>query len=364
MKLNIAVIPGDGAGPEMVLPALDILRIISRRYGHILKLTEVTACGKGIEEQGSPLPEEAQKVCLASDAVLLGNVGLKKYQDNPFYLRPEYGLLKLRRCLKVTTNIRPVRLYAPLCSLPPLKKEVTERGLDLIFVRDIAGGVLCSEQVRQVGEHGAEAYEYEYYNVDIVWDTAKIAFEIAGARKKKLLSLDKANVLESSRLWRKTVTQMGEHYPGIQLSHGYIDSAALKLVTHPEEFDVVVTSNLFGDIISDEGTGLTGTPGLYASAELSVKGPGLYTPNQLHHPDETMIGKQMVCPVGMIAAVALMLRCSFGLEEEAEAVEKGIEQVLEEGYVTADLAEKNLEKKQVVGTAVMGEMIARKIKEG
>ena len=251
--------------------------------------------------------------------------------------RPEYALLKLRKKLGVTTNLRPVRLYPALMELSPLNKNALSGGLDYLFVRDIAGGVLCSEQVKGKGVHGPEAYEYEYYNQKIVEDTARFASELAKGRRNKVVSLDKANVLGSSRLWRKTVTEIGKEYPEVELSHEYIDSAALKLIRRPWEYDVILTANLFGDIISDEGTGLTGTAGLFGSAELSVSGKGLYTPNQLHYPDESVIGKQKVSPVGMIMAAALMLRCSFGLEKEAKTVENAIEKVLEAKISTEDM---------------------------
>ncbi len=337
MEINIAVIPGDGIGPEITEATEQVLKRVCEIYGHVLNITHVKACSSSIEETGEPLPKESLKKCLQADAVLLGNTGLEKYKNEPLTKRPEYALLKLRKELGVTTNLRPVRLYPALMELSPLNKNTLSGGLDYLFVRDIAGGVLCSEQVKGKGVHGPEAYEYEYYNQKIVEDTARFAFELAKGRRNKVVSLDKANVLGSSRLWRKTVTEIGKEYPEVELSHEYIDSAALKLIRRPWEYDVIFTANLFGDIISDEGTGLTGTAGLFGSAELSVSGKGLYTPNQLHYPDESLIGKQKVSPVGMIMAAALMLRCSFGLEKEAKTVEEAVEKVLEAKISTEDM---------------------------
>ena len=325
MEMNIAVIPGDGIGPEITTAAIIVLEAIAEKYGHVLNLQYVKACSQSVEESGEPLPKEALETCLQADAVLLGNTGLEKYKNLPLSKRPEYALLKLRKELKVTTNIRPVHVYPELKLLSPLNQNALSKGLDYLFVRDIAGGVLCSDQVKGEGENGPEAYEYEYYNQKIVEETAGFAFELAKARKGKVVSLDKANVLGSSRLWRKTVTEIGKEYPEVELTHEYIDSAALKLIRMPWYYDVILTSNLFGDIISDEGTGLTGTAGLFGSAELAASGKGLYTPNQLHYPDESVIGQQKVSPVGMIMALALMLRCTFHLEQEAAAIEKAVE---------------------------------------
>lgn len=337
MEMNIAVIPGDGIGPEITTAAIIVLEAIAEKYGHMLNLHYVKACSQSVEKSGEPLPAEALETCLQADAVLLGNTGLEKYKNLPLSKRPEYALLKLRKELKVTTNIRPVHVYPELKPLSPLNQKALSKGLDYLFVRDIAGGVLCSDQVKGEGENGPEAYEYEYYNQKIVEETAGLAFELAKARKGKVVSLDKANVLGSSRLWRKTVTEIGKEHPDVELSHEYIDSAALKLIRMPWYYDVILTSNLFGDIISDEGTGLTGTAGLFGSAELSASGKGLYTPNQLHYLDESVIGQQKVSPAGMIMAVALMLQCTFHLEQEAVAIEKAVEKVLEQKFITEDM---------------------------
>ena len=357
MEMNIAVIPGDGIGPEITTAAIIVLEAIAEKYGHVLNLQYVKACSQSVEESGEPLPKEALETCL--HAVLLGNTGLEKYKNLPLSKRPEYALLKLRKELKVTTNIRPVHVYPELKLLSPLNQNALSKGLDYLFVRDIAGGVLCSDQVKGEGENGPEAYEYEYYNQKIVEETAGFAFELAKARKGKVVSLDKANVLGSSRLWRKTVTEIGKEYPEVELTHEYIDSAALKLIRMPWYYDVILTSNLFGDIISDEGTGLTGTAGLFGSAELAASGKGLYTPNQLHYPDESVIGQQKVSPVGMIMALALMLRCTFHLEQEAAAIEKAVEKVLEQKFITEDMYYKGAKK---VKTQEFGFNVARIMK--
>ena len=341
MEMNIAVIPGDGIGPEITMAAITALEAVASKYGHVLNLQYVKACSESVEELGEPLPQTSLETCLNADAVLLGNTGLEKYKNLPLSKRPEYALLKLRKELKVTTNIRPVHVYPELKLLSPLNQNALSKGLDYLFVRDIAGG------------------EYEYYNQKIVEETAGFAFELAKARKGKVVSLDKANVLGSSRLWRKTVTEIGKEYPEVELTHEYIDSAALKLIRMPWYYDVILTSNLFGDIISDEGTGLTGTAGLFGSAELAASGKGLYTPNQLHYPDESVIGQQKVSPVGMIMALALMLRCTFHLEQEAAAIEKAVEKVLEQKFITEDMYYKGAKK---VKTQEFGFNVARIMK--
>ena len=337
MKLEAAVIQGDGVGPEMMEEAVRVLQAVCRRFGHHLKLYPVLACSQAIEAGKEPLPQESLKICTQVPAVLFGNSGLKKYQDWPLDKRPEGALMILRKVLQVSTNIRPVRMYPSLKCFSPLKAERLEQGMDVAFVRDIAGGVFCSAKVQGNGDGGREAYEYEYYNETIVRKTAYTAFKLAKSRKNKVTNLDKSNVLGSSRLWRQTVQQVSEDFPDVELEHLYIDNAAMELIRNPGRFDVFVTSNLFGDIISDEGTELTGTPYLYPSAELSNTEQGIYTPNQLHYPDESVIGKQKVIPVGMIMAAALMLRCSFGLEKEAKTVENAIEKVLEAKISTEDM---------------------------
>ena len=335
-----------------------VLETVCRKTGHSLKLHPVAACGESIESSYQPLPEESLAICKQMPAVLFGNSGLEKYRRLPLDKQPEAALMGLRKGLGVTTNIRPVKYYPQLAEFSPLKECVLEKGLDFLFVRDIVGGILCSDKVRSSGVGGQEAYEYEYYNEKIVLDTARIAFQLAGGRRKKVSSLDKSNVLESSRLWRHTIQQTAESYPEILLEHYYIDNAAMRILAEPENFDVIVTSNLFGDIISDEGTQMTGTPYMYGSAELNPEMQGIYTPNQLHHPDESLIGKQAVNPCGMIAAAALMLRYTFQLEDEATLIETAIGQVIESGYGTKDICGTN---KIPLSTIEMGNRIIERV---
>lgn len=358
MKIETAVICGDGVGPEMMGAALSALKAVCKKYHHELVTYPVCACSKALELGKKPLPEESLQQCLAVPAVLFGNTGLEKYRDKPLQERPEGALMALRKALGVTTNIRPVRYYPELSEFSPLKERVLERGLDFAFVRDIVGGVLCSDKVSGEGKYGREAYEYEYYNEKIVSDTAHIAMKLAAGRRKKVANLDKSNVLASSRLWRQKVTEVAGEYPDIELSHYYIDNAAMRIMETPENFDVLVTSNLFGDIISDEGTQMTGTQYLYGSAELSRAGHAIYTPNQLHHPDESIIGKNIVNPLGMIAAAAMMLRFSFGLEEEARMLEKAVAEVVRNGMATRDIW---MPGKRLLGTEEMGQAVCEAI---
>lgn len=355
---KVAVIYGDGVGPEMMRSALKVLEAICRRFGHVVEILPVEAAGDAVLQYDDPLPAASAEICQKADAVLFGNSGLRCFDQYPPEKRPEYALLRLRKCLGVTTNIRPVKIYRKLTPLSPLRQERLKLGMDMVFVRDIVGGVLASEKKKGLGLHGQEAYEYEYYNEDIIRQTAEIAFSLAKTRRCRVTSLDKANVLGSSRLWRKTVEETAGRYPDIRLNSCFVDSGAMQLIREAWRFDVVVTSNMFGDIISDEGTALTGTPFLYGSAEISAGGKGIYTPNQLHWGDESAIGKQIVNPIGMIDAVRLMLLLSFGWQQEAECLEKAISDVLNLGYATPDIM---LEGSQPVSTDRMGELIEAEI---
>lgn len=359
MEIKAAIVCGDGVGPEMMGAALSALQTVCQKFSHTLSVYPVCACSEALEQGMDPLPDASLAQCLAVPAVLFGNTGLEKYRDRPLEERPEGALMKLRRSLAVTTNIRPVCCYPELSDFSPLKESVLAKGLDFVFVRDIAGGVLCSERVNGEGKYGREAYEYEYYNESIVSDTAHIAMELALKRKGRIANLDKSNVLASSRLWRKTVSRVAEEYPGLQLKHYYIDNAAMQIMEKPQDFDVLLTSNLFGDIISDEGTQMTGTPYLFGSAEISRNGHAIYTPNQLHHPDESVIGKNIVNPIGMISAAAMMLRFSFGLEREARVVENAVREVIRNGAATKDIW---LPGRKLLGTEEMGQAVCSAIR--
>ena len=357
-KNQVAVIMGDGVGPEMMRPALRILKKICNKHDKKIEIAVVEAAGNAVMKYGDPLPEDSVRVCRESDAVLFGNSGLSKFNDYPLEKRPEYALLKLRKELQVTINIRPVHIYPRLTELSPLKEEKLKKGMDMVFVRDIVGGVLCSEKIKGEGAYGSEAYEYEYYNEEMVRQTADIAFSLAYLRRRKVVSLDKANVLGSSRLWRKTVQEVGEQYKNIELSNCYIDSASMNIIREPWNYDVVLSSNMFGDIIADEGAELTGTPFLYGSAEISAGGKGIYTPNQLHWADESAAGKQIVNPIGMISAVALMLEFSYGMNQEAWEIKSAISKVIEKEYATQDIMTSGSTR---VGTDEMAALIMKEI---
>lgn len=357
-KKKVAVIHGDGVGPEMMRPALRVLEAICRRFGHTVEILPVEAAGDAVLKYDDPLPAASAEICQKADAVLFGNSGLRRFRDYPPEKRPEYALLQLRKCLGVTTNLRPVKIYRKLADLSPLRRERLKAGMDMVFVRDIVGGVLASEKKAGRGIHGQEAYEYEYYNEDIIRQTAEIAFSLAETRRGRVISLDKANVLGSSRLWRKTVEETAMRHPAVRLSSCFVDTGAMRLIREPWKFDVVVSSNMFGDIISDEGTELTGTPFLYGSAEIAPGGKGIYTPNQLHWGDESAIGKQIVNPIGMIDAVRLMLLLSFGWRQEAECLERAVSEVLNMAYATPDIM---LEGSRQVLTDEMGELIEAEI---
>ena len=360
MNYSVACIYGDGVGPELMNQAIKILRAIGEKYNHRFNTISVTAGGEAIDKYGEPVPEEALKTCMSCDSVLLGNIGGKKWQDNPLEKKPEKTMFILRRNLRVTTNLRPVKLNPYLKECSPLKDEIAEKGIDILMIRDVLGGMLVYDKKTGVGCGGKEASDLEYYNEEIIKKSAKIAFKAAASRKKKLASLDKANVLASSMLWRQTIRETGKDYPDIKLENHLVDNAAMEVIKKPYDFDVIIASNMFGDIIADELSQLTGTASMLGSAELCEDGRGLYTPNQLHYPDESIVGLDKVNPIGMIATTALMLRHSFNLETEATDVETAIDRVVERGIATEDIYK---EGGYLVGTNEMGDIIAKTILE-
>ncbi|HKX31876.1 MAG TPA: 3-isopropylmalate dehydrogenase [Blastocatellia bacterium] len=348
MKAKITVLPGDGIGVEVTREAIACLETIARKFGHQWEFNEQLIGGVALDRVGVPLPEATLQTCLASDAVLLGAVGGPQYDSNPPKLKPETGLLGLRAGLGVFANLRPAFLHQPLIEASPLKTEII-RGTDLLIVRELAGGAYFGQPREITDERGLNTMVYTAPEVERV---ARAAFEIARGRRKKVTSVDKANVLESSQLWRRVVTRVAADYPEITLEHGYVDSCAMALVTRPTSFDVIVTENLFGDILSDEAAVLTGSIGMLPSASLGGQ-VALYEPVHGSAPD--IAGQGIANPVGAIASAALLLRHSLRLEREAKALEEAISQVLHEGYGTPDL--KSQPKRAT--TTEMGDIIRR-----
>jgi len=352
MRLRIISLPGDGIGPEVTAQAIRVLREVASAFGHNLEVNEKEVGGAALAKFGDPLPDGTLQSCLAADAVLLGAVGTPAFDHNPRELRPEVGLLRLRQELGAFANLRPALFYPALAACSPLREEVV-RGTDILIVRELLGGLYFG-QPRSIEGGGASQHALNTmrYSASEVERIARVAFELARTRRRRVLSVDKANVLECSRLWREVVTRIGADYPDVQLSHMYVDSAAMSLVLKPAQFDVILTENMFGDILSDQAGGVVGALGLLASA--SIGGPvGLYEPVHGSAPD--IAGKGIANPLGAILSVAMMLRYTFKLSREAECVEAGVISALKGGLRTPDLARSG---ERAITTAEMGEKIA------
>ena len=335
MIYNIALLKGDGIGPEIVDGAVKVLEKIGEKYGHTFNFTPYLIGGCAIDATGEPLPEETVKGCLASDSVLLGAVGGPKWDTLPGNKRPEKALLGIRSALGLYTNLRPAKLYSALNAECPLRPDIVEKGIDLVMVRELTGGIYFGERGRRDGKYGPEAYDTECYSVMEIERIARVACETAQKRGGKVISIDKANVLESSRLWRETVHKVAESYPDVEVTDMLVDNAAMQLVKNPSQFDVVVTSNMFGDILSDEASQITGSIGLLPSASLGDTKCGMYEPIHGSAPD--IAGQNKANPIATILSAAMMLRYSFDLEEEAKAIEKAVDDVLTVGYRTGDI---------------------------
>ncbi len=338
MNYKIAVIPGDGIGPEIMNEALKVLDKIGEKYGHSFECTTVLAGGAAIDATGKSLPQETLDVCKASDAVMLGAVGGPKWDNLPGGERPERALLGLRKELGLFANLRPAIVFDELADASPLKPSIIDGGLDILIVRELTGGIYFGERGTSQGseEEGMVAYDVEKYSEMEIKRIAKIAFDMAAKRGKKVCSVDKANVLDSSRLWRKTVADMhAAEYPEIELANMYVDNAAMQLVRGPKQFDVIVTSNIFGDILSDEASQITGSIGMLPSASLGEGNFGMYEPIHGSAPD--IAGRNIANPIATILSVAMMLRYTLGLSEEADAIEKAVNDFLKAGHRTADL---------------------------
>ncbi|WP_075983597.1 3-isopropylmalate dehydrogenase [Bacillus massilinigeriensis] len=348
MKKQIAVLSGDGIGQEVTQGAIDVLKAIGERFNHQFYFIYGKIGGSAYDAEGTPLPDETIKLCKESDAVLLGAVGGTKWDRIPVHLRPEQGLLKIRKELDLYANLRPTKYYPSLEESSPLRKEYIQ-DVDMLMVRELTGGLYFgkpSERTKQDGKDAVvDTLFYQRYEMYRVID---LAFQLASKRKKKVTSVDKANVLESSRMWREVSEEIATKYPDVELEHMLVDNAAMQMIKNPKKFDVVVTENMFGDILSDEASVLTGSLGMLPSASISQDGPYLYEPIHGSAPD--IAGQNKANPLATILSAAMMLRLSFGLEKEAQAVEHAVNEVLEAGFRTMDISSTG---KKVVSTSEM-----------
>jgi 3-isopropylmalate dehydrogenase len=332
VNYKITVLSGDGIGPEVTKQAIEALKAAGVKYGFSFDFTEALLGGAAIDATGVPLPAETVAACEASDSVLLGAVGGEKWDNLSADKRPEKGLLGIRAALKLFANLRPAIVHAPLRSASPLKEEILGNGLDIMIVRELTGGIYFGER----GRSGDYAYDTEKYSVPEIKRIGRVAFDLARKRGKKVCSVDKANVLESSRLWREVITGLSKEYADVELSHMYVDNAAMQLVRAPRQFDVIVTSNMFGDILSDEASQITGSIGMLPSASLGEGKLGLYEPVHGSAPD--IAGKGIANPIAAILSAAMMLRYSFNRGAAADGLEKAVALTLEKGLRTADIA--------------------------
>ena len=360
MNCNIVTIPGDGIGPEIVREACKVLDKVGEVYGHTFQYTKILMGGCSIDEYGVPLTDEALETAKKSDAVLLGavggNVGNSKWYDVAPNLRPEAGLLAIRKGLNLFANLRPAYLYNELADACPLKKENIGDGFDMIIVRELTGGLYFGERHTEEVNGVMQATDTLTYNENEIRRIAIKAFDIAMKRRKHVISLDKANVLDSSRLWRKVVEEVAKDYPEVKLEHMLVDNCAMQLVMNPAQFDVVLTENMFGDILSDEASMITGSIGMLSSASLNETKFGMYEPSHGSAPD--IAGKNLANPIATILSAAMMLRYSFDMDKEADAIEAAVQQVLTDGYRTGDIYSEGCKK---VGTIEMGDLIAARI---
>jgi 3-isopropylmalate dehydrogenase len=352
MTYKIAVVKGDGIGPEIIDQGVKVLKTLGEKYKIDFKFQEVLAGGAAIDEMGECLPKESLETCKKSDAVYLGAVGGPKWDDLKGEERPEKALLKLRKELGLFANIRPVIMFDELKDACPLKDEIVKGGLDIVIVRELTGGIYFGDR-NYTDDYAWDKMEYSKEEVRRI---GKKAFEIAQKRNKKVTSIDKSNVLDSSRLWRKTLEELKEEYKDIKLNHMYVDNAAMQLVVNPKQFDVILTGNMFGDILSDEGSIVTGSLGMLPSASLGEGNLGMYEPVHGSAPD--IAGQNIANPIATILSAAMMLKYSFGLMKESEAVEKAVKKALSEGVRSKDIAKKG---EKTYGTKEIGDVICKYI---
>ena len=360
MECKIAVISGDGIGPEIVREAKKVLDVVADKYGHTFNYTEVLMGGASIDVHGVPLTDEAIETAKASDAVLMGSIG-GDAKTSPWYKlepskRPEAGLLKIRKALNLFANLRPAYLYDELRAACPLRDEIIGDGFDMMIMRELTGGLYFGERKTESVDGVMTAVDTLTYNENEIRRIAKRGFDIAMKRSKKVTSVDKANVLDSSRLWRKVVEEVAKDYPEVTLEHMLVDNRAMQLVKNPAQFDVILTENMFGDILSDEASMVTGSIGMLSSASLNDTKFGLYEPSHGSAPD--IAGQDKANPIATILSAAMMLRFTFDLDKEADAMEAAVQQVLKDGFRTGDIMSEGC---TLVGTAQMGDLIAERI---
>jgi len=352
MDKNIAVICGDGIGPEIIKEAIAVLDKIAEKYNHKFTYTDVCMGGCAIDKYGEPLPDAELSKCVNSDSVLLGAVGGAKWDTVPGYLRPEKGLLKLRAGMGVYSNNRPAKIWSQLASASPLKESIVKKGIDFIIVRELIGGIYFGKHETKEQNGEMCAIDELIYHESEIERIARIGFETAQKRNKKLCSVEKSNVLDSSRLWKSVVTNLSNEYPDVELSHMLVDNCAMQIVKDPSQFDVIVTENMFGDILSDEASQITGSIGMIPSSSLGSDTRGVYEPIHGSAPD--IAGKDIANPIGTILSAAMMLRFSFDMSNEADAIESAVSKVLDKGYRTADIMQDSCMK---VGCSAMGKLI-------
>lgn len=360
MNVNLAVVKGDGIGPEIVTEAEKVLNKIGELYGHNFNYTDILAGGCAIDATGVPLPEESVRIAKESDSVLLGAVGGPKWDTLPGSQRPEKALLGLRSELGLFANIRPAKMHKALSDACPLKPEISDGGLDLVIVRELTGGLYFGERGRRDGgDMGETAYDELKYSVKEIERIGRVGFELAMKRKrKKVTSVDKANVIETSRLWRETMHRLSKEYPEVEYEDMLVDNCAMQLVRNPSQFDVIITENMFGDILSDEASMTTGSIGMLPSSSLGSTSLGMYEPIHGSAPD--IAGQNKANPIATILSCAMMLRDSFNLSAEAECIEKAVSEVLDAGYRTADIMD---EGGKLLGTREMGDKVVEMFKK-
>ena len=360
MNVNIAVIKGDGIGPEVVSQAMKVLDTVGEKYGHTFNYQQILMGGCSIDAYGVPLTDEAIEIAKASDAVLLGSIGgnttTSPWYKLPPHLRPEAGLLKIRKALNLFANLRPAVLYPELKGACPLKEEISDKGFDMMIMRELTGGLYFGER-KTVEENGVlKAYDELTYDENEIRRIAIKGFDIAMKRRKKVTSVDKANVLDSSRLWRKVVEEVAKDYPEVTLEHMLVDNCAMQLVKDPAQFDVILTENMFGDILSDEASMVTGSIGMLASASLNETKFDMYEPSGGSAPD--IAGQNKANPIATILSAAMMLRFSFDMDKEADSIEAAIKKVLQENYRTCDIMDDGM---TLVSCSEMGDLICRRL---